>query len=126
MTIIRGWFAGGQRYPLLVPSRAIASYPTRTEADVVVARLASEGIVAHSVTDSAGGVEPQLELIRGVAVLVAEEDLEDAALILDVDVPAALPPLTDSQERVVRFLQWSALAVSAFGLATVLWRVLSG
>lgn len=93
---------------------------------MVVARLASEGIVAHSVTDSAGGVEPQLELIRGVTVLVAEEDLEDAAFILDVDVPAAPVPLTETQETIIRFLQWSALAVSAFGLATVLWRALSG
>ena len=108
-----------------VPARPIASYSTRTEADVVVARLASEGVPAHSVTDSAGGVEPQLELIRGVSVVVAEEDLELAASILDLEVPPLPPPLTDSQERVVRFLQWAALAVSAFGLITVLWMAVS-
>jgi hypothetical protein len=91
-----------------------------------VARLANEGIPARSVTDSAGGVEPQLELIRGVSVMVSEEDIEMAAAVLDVEVPPLPAPLTESQERVVRFLQWSALAVSAFGLITVVWKALSG
>ena len=118
--------AGAHGTLAAVPSRPIASYSTRTEADVVVARLASEGIPAHSVTDSAGGVEPQLELIRGVSVMVAEEDVDEAAAILDLEVPPLPPPLSASQERVVRFLQWSALAVSAFGLIAVVWKALSG
>lgn len=58
------------------------TYGSRPEADIAVARLLSEGIDAVLVTDSAGGFEPQLDLIRGVRVLVPEADLEDAREIL--------------------------------------------
>ena len=48
------------------------------------ARLASEGIDAAVVTDSAGGWEPQLEAIRGVRIVVDEADADEAIEILDV------------------------------------------
>lgn len=70
-----------------VPSTSMArvllvTYGSRTEADVAVAHLRSEGIDAVAVTDSAGGFEPQLDLIRGVRVLVHEEDRGDARDVL--------------------------------------------
>lgn len=77
--------------------RPVAVFSSRTEADIARARLASEGIEAMVVTDSAGGWEPQLDAIRGVRVVVDETDAEEAIEILGVtahlaeDAPAAYP-----------------------------------
>lgn len=60
----------------------VVTYGSKTEADVAVAHLRSEGIDAVAVTDSAGGFEPQLDLIRGVRVLVRNEDAGDAREVL--------------------------------------------
>ena len=64
--------------------RPVAVFSSRTEADIAKARLASEGIDAMVVTDSAGGWEPQLDAIRGVRVVVDEIDADDAIEILGV------------------------------------------
>lgn len=63
----------------------VAVYGTRTEADIAAARLASEGIEAMVLTDSAGGFEPQLEAVRGVRVVVWEDDAPEARLALGVE-----------------------------------------
>lgn len=60
----------------------LVTYGSRTEADVAVARLRSEGIEAVAVTDSAGGFEPQLDMIRGVRVLVPDVEIGDARAVL--------------------------------------------
>ena len=70
--------------------RPIAVFTSRTEADIARARLASEGIDAAVVTDSAGGWEPQLEAIRGVRVLVDDADADEAIEILGVDGDRAI------------------------------------
>lgn len=101
-------------------ARVIATYTTRAEADLVVARLSSEGIVARSVTDSAGGVEPQLEMIRGVRVVVSSHDTDEAARLLGVDPPAPETPLTSGQARLVKVIGWAGVLVAAFGLVTAL------
>lgn len=77
--------------------RTIAVFSSRTEADIARARLASEGIEAAIVTDSAGGWEPQLEAIRGVRVVVDESDAAEAIEILGMsdhraeEAPPAYP-----------------------------------
>lgn len=63
---------------------AIAVFGSRTEAEIAKAHLESEGIAARLVTDSAGGMEPQLDAIRGVKLIVADEHVELATEILDV------------------------------------------
>ncbi len=107
-------------------TRVVATFGTRAEADLAVARLAFEGIPASTVTDSLGGFEPQLEMIRGVRLVVPDRHLLEAALVLGVDVPEPIPDLTDTQERIVSALQWMAFLVSGFGLLTVVWRALTG
>lgn len=107
-------------------ARVVATFGTKAEADLAAARLAFEGIAASTVTDSLGGFEPQLDMIRGVRLVVADHDLLEAALVLGVDVPDPIPDLTDTQERLVSALQWMAFLVAGFGLLTVVWRVLTG
>ncbi|HEY5684469.1 MAG TPA: hypothetical protein VIY70_03770 [Acidimicrobiia bacterium] len=107
-------------------ARVVTTYGTRTEADVAVARLAAEGIPSTTVSDSVGGLEPQLDFLRGVRLVVADRDLLEAAMVLGVDVPEPLPELTHAQQRVVGALQWMAFGVAGFGLLTVLWRAFSG
>ncbi len=88
------WGSGTYHRPM---RRPIAVFSSRTEADIACARLASEGIEAAVVTDSAGGWEPQLDAIRGVRVVVAEIDADEAIEILGMSdhraegVPPAYP-----------------------------------
>lgn len=51
--------------------------PSRTEADLIVGMLASNGVPAAVSADDAGGQQPQLQL-DGVRVIVARSD-EDVA-----------------------------------------------
>ncbi len=52
---------------------AVAVVASRTEADLIVGLLASNGVRAAVSADDAGGQEPQLQL-DGVRVLVAPAD----------------------------------------------------
>ena len=69
-----------------VPVAVVAS---RTEAELIVGMLRSNGLRAAVSADDAGGVEPQLQL-QGVRVLVAASD-EAAArqLIAEADETSA-------------------------------------
>lgn len=81
-------------YPSTMRRVTVATFGSRTEADIAVARLAADGIEAMILTDSAGGFEPQLEAVRGVRVMVWEEDLVDAHDSLGLEgeaTPAAEP-----------------------------------
>jgi Putative prokaryotic signal transducing protein len=51
----------------------VAVVASRTEADLIVGMLASNGVRAAVSADDAGGQEPQLQL-DGVRVLVASDD----------------------------------------------------
>ncbi len=53
------------------------------EADLIAARLRSEGIDAVVLADTAGGAEPQFAAVRGVRVMVRSEDEVNAAFILE-------------------------------------------
>jgi hypothetical protein len=61
--------------------RSVATFPTRTEAEVAQGLLASAGIDASVAADDAGGAFP-FALSGGAEVLVDENDLEAASEIL--------------------------------------------
>ena len=69
-----------------VPVAVVAS---RTEADLIVGLLRSNGLRAAVSADDAGGQDPQLQL-QGVRVLVARSD-ETAARRLLADAESAGP-----------------------------------
>jgi hypothetical protein len=59
----------------------VAIVGTRTEADLIVGMLRSNGLRAAVSADDAGGQEPQLQL-QGVRVLVAPSDEAAARQLL--------------------------------------------
>jgi hypothetical protein len=60
----------------------VACLSSRTEAEIVVARLEADGIAAFASLDDGGGAIPALDLVRGVRILVAAEDEERARVSL--------------------------------------------
>jgi hypothetical protein len=61
--------------------RSVATFPTRTEAEVVQGLLASAGIDSWIAADDAGGAFP-FALSGGARVLVDESDLEAASRVV--------------------------------------------
>jgi hypothetical protein len=59
----------------------VAVVASRTEAELIVGMLRSNGLQALVSADDAGGVEPQLQL-QGVRVLVAPSDATAARQLL--------------------------------------------
>ena len=66
----------------------VAVVASRTEADLIVGLLASNGVRAAISADDAGGQEPQLQL-DGVSVLVAPADEDLARLLAEAQDSAA-------------------------------------
>ncbi len=64
----------------------VAVYPTRSDAEIVRARLASDGIEAIVIPDDEGGLNPGFYSRYGVRVVVASEDLADARDSVGVEV----------------------------------------
>jgi proteasome lid subunit RPN8/RPN11 len=64
----------------------VAVYPVRSDAEIVRARLVSEGIEALVIADDEGGLNPGFYSRYGVRVVVANADLAAAHDILDLDV----------------------------------------
>ena len=64
----------------------VAVYVTRSEAEIVRARLLSEGIEAMVIADDEGGLNPGFYAHYGVRVVVAADDLIRACATLDLDV----------------------------------------
>lgn len=52
----------------------LGTYTTLTEANLVKARLEAEGIAALVQSDDLGSMTPTLNTVRGVQVLVREDD----------------------------------------------------
>ena len=71
----------------------VAVVGSRSEAELIVGLLRSNGLRAAVSADDAGGQEPQLQL-QGVRVLVAPSD-EDAARSLLAEVEDAAGPVGD-------------------------------
>lgn len=59
----------------------VAVVPSRTEAELIVGMLRSNGLTAAVSADDAGGQDPQLQ-IQGVRVLVAASDAASARQLL--------------------------------------------
>jgi Putative prokaryotic signal transducing protein len=59
----------------------VAVVPSRTEAELIVGMLRSNGVTAAVSADDAGGQDPQLQL-QGVRVLVAAADEASARRLL--------------------------------------------
>lgn len=72
----------------------VAVVPSRTEAELIVGLLRSNGLTAALSADDLGAQQPQLQL-QGVRVLVAPAD-EAAARRLLADADAAADADTDS------------------------------
>lgn len=62
---------------------AVRSFRDRFEAEAAQARLAAAGIDALVTADDAGGWQPGQPFIRGVRLLVKNEDLAVATRIID-------------------------------------------
>jgi len=60
----------------------IEKFTSRAEAELAAGLLESEGIEALILADDAGGLYPMLQFIRGVRLLVAQEDELQAREIL--------------------------------------------
>ena len=60
----------------------VRTLPTREEAELLRGVLKTNGISAYVSSVDARGLNPPLELVRGVKLLVAEADREDAEEIL--------------------------------------------
>ncbi len=69
----------------------LASFPSRFEADVVVAMLASDGIRATANYGGSDGWAPNLALYHGARVLVFDDDLARARALLDSASPLEDP-----------------------------------
>ena len=82
MMRVPAWRHGGRGVEIVdgatVPVAVVVS---RTEADLIVGMLRSNGLTAAVSADDAGGVEPQLQL-QGVRVLVAPADEAAARQLL--------------------------------------------
>ena len=61
----------------------LGTYSTLTEANLVKARLESEGIAALVQSDDLGSMTPTLNTVRGVQVLVREDDRAGAMEALE-------------------------------------------
>jgi hypothetical protein len=59
----------------------IASFPTRSDAELAQSVLAAAGIASVLAADDAGGAYP-FDLTGGARLLVEDEDAEDAATVL--------------------------------------------
>jgi len=60
----------------------VAVVPSRTEAELIVGMLRSNGLRAAVSADDAGGQDPQLQQVQGVRVLVAASDEASARQLL--------------------------------------------
>jgi hypothetical protein len=69
----------------------LAVVGSRAEADLIVGLLLSNGLRAATVTDDAGGQEPQWALQGGVRVLIAASDEDAARRLLAATANAAEP-----------------------------------
>lgn len=70
----------------------LGTYNTITEAHLVKAKLESAGIDAVVQSDDLGSTTPMLGNVRGVRVLVREDDRADAMDVLERMLPSPSDP----------------------------------
>ncbi len=61
----------------------IQTYNNRESAELAKGALEANGITAIIFADDCGGIYPQFQLIKGVKLMVNEEDVEKAQKILE-------------------------------------------
>ncbi len=61
----------------------VKTYRSEVEAEIGAAVLREEGVEAFIHSDDAGGFQPQLQMNRGVNLMVADTDSERAIQLLD-------------------------------------------
>lgn len=66
----------------------LGTYNSTTEANLVKAKLESEGIEALVQADDLGSTTPTLSVVRGVRVLVRESDRARAMEVLERMLPS--------------------------------------
>ena len=69
----------------------LGTYNSLTEANLVKARLESEGIDSVVRSDDAGSMTPTLITVRGVQVLVRDDDRAEAMEVLERMLPSGDP-----------------------------------
>jgi hypothetical protein len=69
----------------------LARFPTRFEADVVISMLETNGIRATADYGDGGGWLPHVALYQGARVLVLDDDLEAAQVLLETAAPLEEP-----------------------------------
>ncbi len=67
------------------PVVLLKRFPSEVEAEMARSVLECEGVPALVLSDDAGGMEPQLQWIRGVRLMVRESDVSRAREILGED-----------------------------------------
>lgn len=60
----------------------VKTYTNETEAQLVLNQLKTIGVEGLIEADNCGGMRPHLDLTRGVNILVADQDLEQARAFL--------------------------------------------
>ena len=65
----------------------LGTYNSLTEANLVKARLESEGIASLVQADDIGSMTPTMNTVRGVRVLVEESDQAEAMEVLERMLP---------------------------------------
>lgn len=65
----------------------LGTYNSLTEANLVKARLESEGITSLVQADDIGSMTPTMNTVRGVRVLVEESDQAEAMEVLERMLP---------------------------------------
>jgi hypothetical protein len=63
----------------------VQTFQNALEAQMAKGRLESEGIKAFTASDDCAGMQPQLQQLYGVKLLVFVDDLEAAREILEID-----------------------------------------
>ena len=71
---------------------SIGTYSTLTEANLVKARLSTDGIEALVQADDIGSMTPTMVTVRGVQVLVRESDRAEAMELLERMLPGGVSP----------------------------------
>lgn len=84
-----GEYRSGGPYPPDMDLVRLGIYYSTTEANLVKARLESEGIDAVVQADDLGATTPMLGNVRGVLVLVREEERAAAMEILERMLPSS-------------------------------------
>lgn len=71
---------------------SIGTYNSLTEANLVKARLSTDGIEALVQSDDIGSMTPTMITVRGVQVLVREQDRAAAMELLERMLPRGVSP----------------------------------